>query len=257
MKGKSFFLNIKMQLKEHKSILVILIVYFLFFLCSGIHFIFVYKLRNALMSFLFLLFIPLLFIIEYLFNIEFPPLFILTSLFVACGGILGACFDVYHLIPFFDEILHGISGFIFSCLGYAFIKFLFIKKENNKAFFGAIIMGAMFSLALGLLWELLEYSINVLFGFDMLADTYINDFNSYLLSGTHDKYVAISNISKTLIYYGDNEILELNGYLDIGLVDTMNDMLICFFGSLLFIVVTILSKLKFKKINELLLPKVY
>ena len=257
MKGNSNFLNINRQLKEHKSILIILIIYGLFFLSSGIYFIIVYKLRNALMSFLFFLFIPFLFVIEHLFKMEFPFLFILITLFIASGGILGACFDVYHILPYFDEVLHGLSGFIFSCLGYAIIRFLFIKKESNKVFFGAIIMGAVFSLALGLLWELLEYSINVLFGFDMLADTYITDFNSYLLSGTHDKYIAINNISKTYIIYGNNEILELNGYLDIGLIDSMNDMLICFFGALVFIVVTILSKLTFKRINDLILPKVY
>jgi len=121
---------------------------------------------------------------------------------------------------------------------------------------GCIILGAFFSLALGLLWELVEYTLNCLFGFDMLADTFIDGFNSYLLSGTHSEYVAIHNISKTLIYYGD-EVYELNGYLDIGLIDSMTDMVVCFLGVIVFLLVTIVGRFKFKRINDILLPKLY
>ena len=107
----------KKGLIKRKSILLIIVIYLLFLFGASIHFMVAYKIRNALMSFLFMLFVPLMFLVERWFKVEFGFIFVLLSLFIASGAILGACFDVYHLIPCFDEVLHTVSGFLlFSCI---------------------------------------------------------------------------------------------------------------------------------------------
>lgn len=251
----SFFNSIKDQLKRHKSIIVIMAIYLLFLLGSVIYFSIIARFRDILMAIGFMLFVPLIFIVQYLFKIEFGPLFILSVLFIASGAILGACYDLYHLIPCFDNILHTVSGFVFSCLGYILVKVFFGEDTTHKKFFGSIIFGAIFSLMISLIWEVFEYTANELFGFDMLADTMIDGFNSYLLSGTHSEYLSIQGITQTIIYYGNNEVLVLDGYLDIGMLDTLHDMIVCLFGALIFILTTSLSHFTFKKFNEIVLPK--
>lgn len=247
--------NIKEKLKNNKLLITIMGIYLVFMIFSIGYFMVIKQFRNALMSLVFIVFIPLFFIIESLLKISFGPLFVLIVLLLCSGGILGACYDFYHLIPFFDDILHTIAGFIFACLGYVLVKVFFNEDNTKRKFYGSIIFGAIFSLAIGLLWELFEYLLNATMGFDMLADTYVNGFTSYLLSGTHYVYESIQDITMTLIYYGDNQVLELNGYLDLGGLDSMNDMLVCLIGSLIFVVITIFSYFKCPIINKALLPK--
>ena len=45
------------------------------------------------------------------------------------------------------------------------------------------------------------------------------------------------------------------GYLDLGGLDSMMDMLVCFLGALIFLVITRLSYSFFPKFNKMLLPK--
>lgn len=251
----SIFQSIKDQLLRHKSIIIIMSIYLSFLVGSVIYFFIISRFRDVLMAAFFMLFIPLIFIIQYFLKIEFGPLFILIVLFIASGAILGACYDFYHLIPFFDDILHSVSGFIFSCLGYALVKVFFGEDDSQKKFFGSIVFGAIFSLMISLVWEVFEFTINELFGFDMLADTMIEGFNSYLLSGTHSEYISVQGITQTIIYYGDNQVLILNGYLDIGLFDSLYDMIVCLLGALLFILTTSFGHFKFKRFNEIVLPK--
>ena len=70
----------------------------------------------------------------------------------------------------------------------------------------------------------------------MQEDMLINGFNSFLLTGTHNKSFLVDGIVKTVIYYGDGQQIVLDGYLDIGLYDTLNDMVVCILGIILFVV---------------------
>lgn len=244
------------QIKEHKSILIIFIIYLLFMSSSSIYFFIIKRIRDAFMCLVFMLIVPAFFVVQNILKVEFGSIFIGLCLFIAVGGILGACYDFYHLIPMFDDILHTVSGFIFSSLGYSVVKSFFGKDDTKRKFIGSIVLGALFSLAIGLIWELFEFGMNVIFGFDMLGDTIIPRFNSYLLSGTHSEYLSINNIFRTIIEYGNNEIYIIEGgYLDLGGLDSMMDMFVCFIGALIFLIITRLSYSFFPKFNKMLLPK--
>jgi len=211
---------------------VVMTVYALFCLISFIYFCVLGQVRNLLESLFFLLFVPLVFVIEKGMRLRCPAPFLAVVLFICAGSILGACYDFYTLIPFFDTILHTLSGFIFACLGFALIELLIGEAKDKKSFFGCMLFGLFFSLAIGLVWELFEYLGTVAMGYDMQEDTIINSFNSYLLSGTHAKTFDVDGIVQTVIYLKDGSTVTIDGYLDIGLIDTIEDMSVCFFGSL-------------------------
>lgn len=250
---KELYRKLKNRLINDKSLLLILLIYSLFCLTSGIYFIVVSHIRNMLMSFLFLLFVPLLFIVEKLFKLKIVPLFALLIYFIAAGSILGTCFEFYTIFPYFDIILHGISGFIFGCLGFSLMELLVGKANNAKRFLACLLFGVAFSLAIAVLWEIFEYCATLI-GIDMMEDTIINSFDSYLLAGNHSEVVTIDGITKTIIYYKNGQTLEINGYLDIGLLDTLHDMIICVIGSIVFTFIVSISYKKYPKINEALIP---
>ena len=57
----------------------------------------------------------------------------------------------------------------------------------------------------------------------MQKDTYIDEFNTVSLDNK-DVVSRISGIDRTLIYVSDSVIVLDDGYLDIGLIDTMEDL---------------------------------
>ena len=71
----------------------------------------------------------------------------------------------------------------------------------------------------------------MLLGRDMQKDTIINSINSVLLSGGTNDVTRIKEISETVI---NGKSLGINGYLDIGLIDTMKDLLVNFVGAVIF-----------------------
>ena len=72
--------------------------------------------------------------------------------------------------------------------------------------------------------------------FDMQKDEYINKINTVTLDPEkNNNVITINNIKYTIIYdQNNNEIVKLNGYLDIGLNDTMKDLIVNFIGAIIF-----------------------
>lgn len=252
--GKLFDLIVA-QFKKQKITVIIILTYLLLCLFSSIIMFCSNNIRNGFLAILFMSLVLLLILFSRILKIELPPLFISLILLFFFGGLAGTIYEMYYIIPFFDNILHGLSGFLFACLGYALMKHFVGEAKNCKNFVGCLLFGVCFSLAIAVFWEIYEY-IATFFGFDMLEDTIITDFNSYLLAGSHSEIVSINEITKTIIYYAYGKSLIIDGYLDIGLLDTLHDMIICVIGTICFSFISVISYLKIPKINELLIPKV-
>lgn len=86
--------------------------------------------------------------------------FVFSSMYV--GNIL----EIYKGIPFYDKVLHLISGILIGFIG--FIIFIDFNKDNmkniNKGFVLIFIMS--FSIALAGIWEIWEFTTDQLFGFN-------------------------------------------------------------------------------------------
>src|SRR5699024_11099104 len=92
-----------------------------------------------------------------------------------------------------------------------------------------------FSMTVGVVWEFFEYTADSILSTDMQKDTIISKMSSVNLTNTNafDPEI-ITGIDKTTIHYNNNSITIPNGYLDIGLIDTMEDLIVNFIGALTF-----------------------
>lgn len=204
------------------------------FLGSAVYFFALGRSQSAVLSLLFLLLLFLIPKSEHLLGLQIPPLTFVLILFLMLGSLLGSGYNFYILIPFWDTILHTLSGLLFACIGYAICNLLFTNREKRSEF-PYIFVGILFSLAVALLWELFEAGVTLLLAVDMQEDTLVYNIKSFYLSGTHDHATYIADIKETVIHYGDGRELRLAGYLDLGLADTLGDMAVCVPGNILFL----------------------
>lgn len=79
---------------------------------------------------------------------------------------LGNVWDLYRIIPIYDKLLHLLSGVIIAIIG--FVLFLYLNNGNIKGDFNtyfAVIFSIIFSIAAAGLWEIWEFSTDMLFEF--------------------------------------------------------------------------------------------
>jgi len=110
------------------------------------------------------------------------------------------------------------------------------KKINLSPLYVSIV-GFCFSMTIGVFWEFFEFSIDNLIKSDMQKDRIINSLTSVEFDLENDnKSITYDGISYTILYdNNDKEILKIdNGYLDIGLIDTMKDLFVNLIGAIIF-----------------------
>lgn len=189
---------------------------------------------------LFLLLLPL--IIDHKLNIKLPT--VLESLifvFIFAAEILGEVYNFYGHVKNWDTILHTINGFLCAAIGFSLVDILNQSskiREKLSTVFVALVAFCV-SMTIGVLWEFAEFGADVFLKTDMQKDTVINEMSSVNFNEEHkNKAVILENIFKTQIFYknGDkNEVLTIeNGYIDTGLIDTMEDLFVNFVGAVVF-----------------------
>ena len=91
-----------------------------------------------------------------------------------------------------------------------------------------------FSMTIGVLWEFGEYTVDKIMLLDSQKDEIITTISSVNFNPENkNKTVVIRNIDKTVLYdeNGEELITIEDGYLDIGLNDTMEDLFVNFIGA--------------------------
>lgn len=184
-----------------------------------------------------LLFIP--FFLRDTLKINFPSaLEIAVFVFVFAAEILGEMANFYNHIPFWDTMLHTVTGFLAASVGFGAIDLLnnHSKRLNMTPLFVALV-SFCFSMTVGVLWEFGEYTVDRVLGSDTQKDRIVTNISSVALNPTGaNKEVKINGIAYTIVYDKDgNELGRIEGgYLDIGLIDTMKDMWVNLIGAVVF-----------------------
>ena len=143
--------------------------------------------------------------VQVTFKIELPTtLEIIVLLFIFGAEILGEIAEFYLVFPFWDTVLHTLNGFLAAAIGFSLVDLL--NRSERTVFhlsplFTAIV-AFCFSMTIGVVWEFFE------FGMDQIQEVMVN-----------------------------GQALGLGGYLDIGLVDTMEDLFVNFIGAAVFSVI--------------------
>lgn len=187
-----------------------------------------------------LFFIPA--ILDRGFNIKLPTaLEIVIIVFIFCAEILGELQHFYTTYKHWDTILHTVNGFLMAAIGFAMIDILNqspkIHLDMSPVFVAFVAF--CFSMTIGIVWEFFEYFMDKWLILDMQKDFIVNDFASVTLhpEGLNIP-IKVTDISKTVIYHikDGKEIHTIieNGYLDIGIIDTMKDLFVNFIGAVIF-----------------------
>ena len=219
--------------KENKIASAVLILYLAACISSFIYFIVTGGGVNSItvsLSYILFLFIP--YVAEYLMKFRCPEPYVVIVFLSAFFAFLGEAYNLYILFPPLDVILHFTDGFIFACFGFTAATFFLDPKESRKNLVGCLIAGLLTGIFVSAVWEFYEYIRSALTGMDHEEDVFINAIRSFTLSGTHDSPLVLDDITKTVIYYnGGADTYEIAGYLDIGLSDTVTDMMAGALGS--------------------------
>lgn len=249
----------KMRKKYHetnkKSIAVYLVLRILVILSVVVQ-ILLGNLSNAVMCIVALFLFTLPTIISETFKIGIPTLLeIIIYLFIYSSAILGEINNFYGLIPFWDTLLHTMNGFLCAGIGFSLVDLLNqnSKKVNLSPLYIAIV-AFCFSMTIGVLWEFFEFSADTFVRTDMQKDRILQSISTVELNPNGENSpVKIDHIEKTVIYLEDGQTITVeNGYLDIGIIDTMKDLFVNFIGAIIFSVIGFLyirnrSKYKFAK----------
>ena len=195
--------------------------------------------QNVFICFLSLFLLGLPRFIEKKLDLDLPPfLEVIIMLFIFSAEIMGEINAYYEKIPMWDTMLHTINGFLMAAIGFSLVD-IFNRSERFLVKLSPVfvaIVAFCFSMTIGVLWEFFECAMDQLFLLDMQKDAVVNSIASVMLDPTGGNTpVAIKGITDVIVVANGEEIsLGLGGYLDIGILDTMKDLVVNFVGAVVF-----------------------
>lgn len=225
----------KMELKEHRSSFLTYFILRLLVILVMVRQILNGNYQSVFLCILTILLLVVPSIVQVTLRIEIPTaLEIMILIFIFAAEILGEIQEFYLVFPFWDTMLHTINGFLAAAIGLSLVELL--NKSKNLTFqlspFFTVVVGFCFSMTVGVLWEFFEFGMDQLFEMDMQKDTIIHTISSVTLHPNRENIpVQIRNIQEVIINGKD---LGLQGYMDIGLIDTMKDLIVNFIGAITF-----------------------
>ena len=173
-------------------------------------------------------------------HIDLPDtLEVIVLLFIFSAEILGEIQEFYILIPGWGTVLHTLNGFLCAAIGFSIVNILNEDKRTSMHLspFYMAVTAFCFSMTIGVLWEFFEWGMDNLAGLDMQKDTVLTGFNTVMLDpqGRNVAY-HVRNVTDTILVFADGSTMSmgLGGYLDIGLMDTMKDLLVNLIGAVVF-----------------------
>jgi len=192
--------------------------------------------ENAFTCMLVLVLLLLPFILEEKLKIEISSsLEIVILLFIFSAQILGELNSFYQKIPNWDMMLHTINGFVMGAVGFSLVNMLNDSNKVNVKMspFFLLVASFCFSMTIGVLWEVFEYGVDTFLKVDMQKDTIITEINSVTFDPENKNNVYSIDID-SLVVNEEDWINKYGGYIDIGLIDTMDDLLVNALGAIFF-----------------------
>ena len=154
-------------------------------------------------------------VLERKLDIDLPnTLEIIILLFIYAAEILGEIGAYYVTYPYWDTVLHTLNGFLCAAIGFSLLDILnrHSRARIHLSPLYLAIVAFCFSMTVGVVWEFFEFTMDQFFLLDMQKDSVVQGD-------------------------GTQTALGLGGYLDIGLLDTMEDLFVNFIGALIFSII--------------------
>ena len=165
-------------------------------------------------------------------HIDVPnTLEVIILLFIFSAEILGEIQEYYLIFPFWDTMLHTLNGFLMAAIGIAMVDILNRSRKFQVRLSPAFVavVAFCFSMTIGVLCEFFEYGVDTFLHMDMQKDTIIPAVTSVMLN-PEGRNAAVTVPIESIVINGE----PWAGYIDIGLHDTMKDLLVNFIGAVTF-----------------------
>ncbi len=226
------------KVKEQRGVFILYSILRLLVVLIGIRSVLLhnYDVTATCLLVLALFFVPS--ILEETLKIRIPALFEgIIYCFIFAAEILGELAHFYTQIPIWDTMLHTLNGFLFAAVGFSTVELLNRTNKNvNLSPLYLTMVAFCFSMTIGVLWEFFECGADLFLGQDMQKDFIVDHFQSVTLDPNHSQEVIhVTDITGTVIQTASGETFNIDGgYLDIGILDTMKDLLVNFIGAVVF-----------------------
>lgn len=186
-------------------------------------------------------------------KIEIPPVFqAIIFGFIFAAEILGEVNHFYVRIPGWDTMLHTMNGFLCAAIGFSLVYLLNRSSEEiNLSPFYLTLVAFCFSMTIGVLWEFFEFTMDQFFFVDMQKDFIVQEFGSVTLDPANmGTSIDVAGITDTVIHTASGVTYTVDGgYLDIGILDTMKDLMVNLVGAVVFSIIGY-STLKYSKSSK-------
>ena len=169
-------------------------------------------------------------------KLSIPPLFqAIIFAFIFAAEILGEVDNYYTKIPGWDTILHTLNGFLFAAVGFSTIYLLNRgSKDFNLTPLYLAMVAFCFSMTIGVIWEFFECSMDLFFNKDMQKDFLVQTINTVSLNDAGE-LEHFNDVTDTVVHLSSGKSVTIDGgYLDIGILDTMKDLLVNLIGAVVF-----------------------
>ena len=224
---------LELEVREHRSSFAVYLILRTLVILVLVRQIMMQNYENIFVCLLTLLLLLVPSFVQLTFKIELPIfLEILILVFIYAAEILGEIDNYYFSIPYWDTILHTINGIVCAAVGFSMVSLL-NKSEKIQFFVSPLFLAIVsftFSMTIGVLWEFFEFSMDQLFAMDTQKDTLITSIHSAGVDEILPPFEE-NDIHEVTV---NGEVISDQGYIDIGLIDTMEDLFVNFVGATIF-----------------------
>lgn len=237
-KRKKFWDDVNREMRRHKGTFIVFLILRILVVISMIRQFMLGNYESVMLCVLTLLLFVVPMVVQVRLNVDFPQVLeVIILLFIYAAEILGEVNSYYTAIPYWDIMLHTLNGFLCGAIGFSLALCL---DKDEKVFFRMsplliVIVSFSFSMTIGVLWEFFEYAADHILLLDMQKDTVVHTVSSVLLNPMKvQRPWIMRNITEMSI---NGTEMGVGGYVDLGLIDTMEDLFVNFIGALTFSII--------------------
>lgn len=244
--------KLKKLIKSRIFDFCVVVIYCLFIIFTFCHSIYKEHFFNTLTILLYLG-MPFIFVLpEKFMKTRIPSLLLTLILTISAGYVLKLEFNSHTTFKSLTTLLFVLSGFAITWIGFLLAKQLTKEITPKKRFIISLLFSCFFSLAIILLFELFKFSSLTLLNINLYDETILDSITSKSLSDNPYQYVTIPNITHTVVFYGDNNhVLIEGGYLDLGYTGLFKEIFAHILGSVAYIFVILGCHLNWRKFKNL------
>lgn len=149
-------------------------------------------------------------------GIQVPTLLaIMFTVFLWCAIFAGEVLNLYYRVPIWDDILHFYSGILATVFGFSLPNTLNKNAIDDKSQPSALVISifaATFSITLGVMWEIYEFSFDAILGLNMQKFAIKSHGNSHTLVNLIGREALVDTMTDLITDTSAAVITALIGY---------------------------------------------